>query len=467
MSALPLKRIKKLATKKNLKVGGIILGIFVAVNLLIFAAYRGRTYPNTKIANQQLGSVANSKLQDRIKDLKLLSDNVKLKYQDKTITTTPDELGMSVDYGQTTADIANSRSWLPLADLLRTHAVPLRIQTNDSKLQPYLDTILTTNKADPVNAGIVLENNIFVIKDQTDGHVLDKSKAKEVIAVGLARGITDITLPLTVQSPQVKKADLEQPLKDIQASMGTTITLKYQTHTKKYGANDIAGWYTADGSSQKLSDTKIKETVNKFGASVGIGVQNIGPAVSDIKQALQNKKSLEFTLVAAPRPTKTFTYCTAARGVDASHLGSLQAKLNSVFADSRGWGLTGQVILKHATSDCNFTVWLSAASQMPTFGSICDSLWSCRVGSNVVINFDRWQSASSSWNAAGGSLEDYRVMVINHETGHWFGFGHRDCGGKGQPAPVMQQQSIDLQGCVFNPWPLASELQSLRTSLGL
>jgi hypothetical protein len=49
-------------------------------------------------------------------------------------------------------------------------------------------------------------------------------------------------------------------------------------------------------------------------------------------------------------------------------------------------------------------------------------------------------------------------MVINHEVGHFIGFGHASCGGAGQPAPVMQQQSISLQGCKFNPWPTASEL---------
>ncbi|MET1033315.1 MAG: DUF3152 domain-containing protein, partial [Candidatus Saccharimonadales bacterium] len=99
--------------------------------------------------------------------------------------------------------------------------------------------------------------------------------------------------------------------------------------------------------------------------------------------------------------------------------------------------------------------------------AICDSLWSCRVGPNVVINFDRWQGASSSWNANGGTLDDYRHMVINHETGHWLGFGHASCGGAGQLAPVMQQQSIDLQGCKFNPWPSTSEITTLRRTLGL
>jgi hypothetical protein len=122
---------------------------------------------------------------------------------------------------------------------------------------------------------------------------------------------------------------------------------------------------------------------------------------------------------------------------------------------------------REVSSGCDFTVWLTAANQMPSFGAICDPLWSCRVGPNVVINFNRWQNASEAWNARGGSLEDYRHMVINHETGHWLGFGHSHCPGPGQPAPVMQQQSIDLQGCSFNPWPTAGELAALKRDLGI
>jgi len=58
-------------------------------------------------------------------------------------------------------------------------------------------------------------------------------------------------------------------------------------------------------------------------------------------------------------------------------------------------------------------------------------------------------------------------MLINHEVGHWFGFEHKDCEGPGQPAPVMRQQSIDLQGCTFNPWPTNEERVELQKHLNL
>lgn len=167
-----------------------------------------------------------------------------------------------------------------------------------------------------------------------------------------------------------------------------------------------------------------------------------------------------------PAPTavpkgRNYTYCVTTRGVDASFLPELRAKLTSVYSDSRGWSLGGVNSFSEVSSGCGLVVWLTAADQMPTFGSICDSTWSCTVYPNVILNFDRWRYASPAWNGVGGSLDDYRTMVINHETGHWLGFGHRFCQGAGQPAPVMQQQSINLQGCAANPWPLPYEKAAL------
>ncbi|MEK7600028.1 MAG: DUF3152 domain-containing protein [Patescibacteria group bacterium] len=160
-------------------------------------------------------------------------------------------------------------------------------------------------------------------------------------------------------------------------------------------------------------------------------------------------------------PSRTYTYCVAAKGVDEGNMPEFRAKLASVYADPRGWSLGGTNSFAEVASGCNFTVWLSAAELMPSFGAICDSTWSCAVTPNVVINFDRWRLGSDAWNATGSSLDDYRNMVINHETGHWFGFYHRYCSGSGQPAPVMQQQSIGMQGCTPNPWPLAHEKAAL------
>lgn len=156
----------------------------------------------------------------------------------------------------------------------------------------------------------------------------------------------------------------------------------------------------------------------------------------------------------------TVTYSVETRGAISSSLAEFKQQANATLNDSRGWSQLG-VRFQEVPSGGNFTLVLSEASQVPSFSpGGCSATYSCRVGRFVVINQDRWVGATPSWNAAGGSLRDYRHMVVNHETGHWLGHGHTSCSGAGQPAPLMQQQSISLQGCSFNAWPLANELRS-------
>lgn len=168
--------------------------------------------------------------------------------------------------------------------------------------------------------------------------------------------------------------------------------------------------------------------------------------------------------VAKPNTGRVVTYSVTTKGGVTASLAEFKQQANQTLNDSRGWSRLG-VSFSEVASGGEFTLILSVASELPSFSSGCSVEYSCNVGRNVIINQDRWLGATSSWNAAGGSIRDYRHMVVNHETGHWLGHGHRNCGGAGQPAPVMQQQSIDLQGCAFNPWPLGGELSSSKLGI--
>lgn len=153
---------------------------------------------------------------------------------------------------------------------------------------------------------------------------------------------------------------------------------------------------------------------------------------------------------------RTVSYSIATRGRTTTPVRDFARLAQQTFDDPRGWRGAG-VGFRRVAKGGAFTLVLAEASTLPSFHPICSPQYSCRVGRYVVINQDRWRTATPPWNAAGGSLRDYRHMVVNHETGHWLGLGHGSCPGAGQPAPVMQQQSKGLGGCRFNPWPLAGE----------
>lgn len=79
-----------------------------------------------------------------------------------------------------------------------------------------------------------------------------------------------------------------------------------------------------------------------------------------------------------------------------------------------------------------------------------DRYTSCRIGDRVVLNVARWAHAVPNY---GASLTAYRQYMVNHETGHRLGNHHELCPGPGRPAPVMEQQTLGLHGCVANSWP--------------
>ncbi|MGK5443108.1 DUF3152 domain-containing protein [Micromonospora sp. URMC 105] len=78
---------------------------------------------------------------------------------------------------------------------------------------------------------------------------------------------------------------------------------------------------------------------------------------------------------------------------------------------------------------------------------------SCRAPGQVIINLDRWRRSVPHFVRAAVPLSLYRAYVVNHEVGHQLGHRHERCPGRGRPAPVMQQQSLFLDGCTANPWP--------------
>ena len=162
--------------------------------------------------------------------------------------------------------------------------------------------------------------------------------------------------------------------------------------------------------------------------------------------------------------SRTVTYQVITKGSTSTALADFKRQVQETLNDDRGWSRLG-VSFQYVESGGMFTMVLAEASQVPSFGDPCDAVWNCNVGNYVVANEDRWLHATDPWNEAGGNIRDYRHMTVNHELGHWLGHDHIFCTASGQAAPVMQQQSMDLKGCKFNPWPLDSELTSTRLGI--
>lgn len=153
----------------------------------------------------------------------------------------------------------------------------------------------------------------------------------------------------------------------------------------------------------------------------------------------------------------TVKYTVETRGSVSAKVSTFRRQVQQTLDDPRGWRSAG-IRFRRVASGGSMTIVLSQASRVPDFSSGCSSQWSCRVGRHVIINQDRWKHATPAWNAGKGTtVRGYRHMVVNHEVGHWLEWGHASCGGKGQKAPIMMQQSKGRAGCTFNAWPKPSE----------
>ncbi|MBI3984222.1 DUF3152 domain-containing protein [Candidatus Microgenomates bacterium] len=253
--------------------------------------------------------------------------------------------------------------------------------------------------------------------------------AQLVIDDQFRSSMTKSTKPFTVTTQQLDQLNSGQPI---------TLTAQYQLVGGAMGSCD-----------------SLKATLKATAAQEVIVSADIGKGTDLTKQVLSRQYCL-------PQPTTTYTYQVLADGQTQSDLTEFINLSAQTLSSSLGWGRAG-VGFKRVETGADFTLVLAAASELPTYSSVCDSTYSCQVGRYVIINEARWRLATSSWNNAGGSLRDYRHMVVNHETGHWLGF--RDlyvCPVVGKLAPIMLQQSINLRGCAFNPWPTSAEITTLE-----
>lgn len=450
---------------KWLRVGLIVLGalagLFVLANLGMLLLYRDKVLPNYSVAAVPISGVAYGQLDQKVPAEKLLPAEITLQKADIIKKMTPKDLGVAVDWSATLESIKHTHNWVPLTSLFFKHSVAAELKLDNNTFAAAATSLDDIFKKEALPQRIAFVGDDFAIVEPEDGFTLDEANFRSELIGALEHGKTTLEVPVNVQKAQQSSADLSGALAELQKSLDAKISFTVRGgQTRQLSRADIAGFFERDGQTLKLSEAKISQVV--AGAAQGLGVTpvNQDDAVQASLYAISKKQPVTFGL--ADQGTRIYHYCVATKDVSASELPEYRQKLAAVYGDPKGWTKNGDMVFVYAESGCDYTAWLSSAAAMTSFSAIvCDNYYSCRVGPNVIVNFDRWKGATDPWNAAGGSIEDYRIMVINHETGHWLGFYHRTCPGPGQPAPVMQQQSIDLQGCTFNPWPTAAELAAL------
>jgi hypothetical protein len=147
---------------------------------------------------------------------------------------------------------------------------------------------------------------------------------------------------------------------------------------------------------------------------------------------------------------------------------SLAAEVDRAIASPLGWTKSGEHPVTYSPNKIsgaswrfqriegeNYNVVLRLATPA-TVDKLCravgvntQGIYSCRYGKTILLNLRRWLKGIDGFPAD----IDFHSMTVLHELGHFLGFDHMKCPGSGQVAPVMQTQTITLNGCTPNAFP--------------
>ncbi|WKD59693.1 DUF3152 domain-containing protein [Corynebacterium caspium] len=164
-------------------------------------------------------------------------------------------------------------------------------------------------------------------------------------------------------------------------------------------------------------------------------------------------------------------------GVDTAAIGgddAFAAMVDATLTNPKGWTHDPRFRFEHISSDERPNMRIQLSSVGTTHRACGNELkmeTSCfnSAGNRVVINESRWVRGAGPFQ---GDLGSYRQYLLNHEVGHGIGYAHHEaCGGDGELAPVMMQQTLNLNNselhrispeevypddnatCRYNAWP--------------
>lgn len=292
-------------------------------------------------------------------------------------------------------------------------------------------------------------------------------------------GPVTIEARIVSSSPAVRTVELrvdgrphevQSAREDSARTVSATVELPAGPHTAQVVVWDDAGrstqawWRFEVGTTDAAAEAEETTSLSAGGPRTGLDLEPAPGSDAFSRERLPVSETEEGFLLAqavsaAVGEGALFTYTLEVEpgvGVD-PHAFADEAE--RILSDPRGWTGQGEFALQRVeTAAAAIRVVLASPQTVDRFcaevGLDTEGLYSCWNGRLAMLNVERWLDAVETFE---GDITTYRTYLVNHEFGHGLGFGHVNCPVPGELAPVMQQQSIDLEGCRPNGWPFPQD----------
>lgn len=448
----PSKGVRQLLT-----ISAAVIGLFILANIIVGLLYANKTFPSQTVGGRTVGSASYADVERLVKEYSLPQSVVLIKDSRKESVPTA-QFDARVDVSKTMEQV-RAKPLLPLLALFEKQHTPLIIDASNTVVADKILILDAAFSKAATDKRVAFNGSDFIVEDAKGGYTFDADATARAVLSALAQGKKDVAAVTQATPAGNNSGDFTKERDELRKKLASSVTYVSGTQSVTTTKKDIGNFYEHSGRTMTLSDSAIAAFITSK-AAMSAQPLNVSDAVLATKHAINTMQKITFVL--SKPNARVMTYCAIADKVPQSELGGLIGTLAVAYGDPRGWNNKGSIAFKYVQSGCDYKVVLAAPSEMTAYGAICDDYYNCQVGSNVIVNNDRWLQATVPWNKTGQSLETYRLLIINHETGHRLGLrDYNVCSGAGQPAPVMMQQSIDLMGCSFNVWPLQSELDRL------
>ncbi|MGC4106613.1 MAG: VanW family protein [Thermomicrobiales bacterium] len=273
----------------RLGVAATALLLIAAIGLFAFrAVYSDRIYPAVVVGDVQVGGLTPSQASEKVgaRADELENSLVTFSYGGKTWTPTLSELGATVDVdaavveahdlgrtGDTTQKLAFTN------DLLRgDQTVPLRTSVDSTRLNAWFDAVDADIDQRAVNASIVIDGAAPKISPDADGTVIDRNAATAKILASL-QSLESFSgeLPVMVEYPKVRAADLQAHYDEIATALASTFSLTFEGQKFSLEARNLAPYV-------------IVETGSTGDVQVALDVESLASYLNDTYAGQINRK---------------------------------------------------------------------------------------------------------------------------------------------------------------------------------